>query len=51
MLTRVLQMATKPKITLFVDTVSPFAYAAYHILRVLFPPSPSIISYLILFSC
>lgn len=23
-----------PKITLFVDTVSPFAYEAYHILRV-----------------
>ncbi|KAK0741655.1 thioredoxin-like protein [Apiosordaria backusii] len=26
-------MAAKPKITLFVDTVSPFAYVAYHILR------------------
>ncbi|KAK4190299.1 thioredoxin-like protein [Podospora australis] len=24
---------TKPKITLYVDTVSPFAYEAYHILR------------------
>ncbi|KAK0673483.1 thioredoxin-like protein [Cercophora samala] len=33
MLTRILQMATKPKITLYVDTVSPFAYVAYHILR------------------
>jgi len=24
----------RPKITLFVDTVSPFAYVAYYILRV-----------------
>lgn len=24
----------KPTITLYVDTVSPFAYEAYHILRV-----------------
>jgi len=24
----------RPKITLYVDTVSPFAYEAYHILRV-----------------
>lgn len=24
----------RPKITLYVDTVSPFAYVAYHILRV-----------------
>lgn len=24
----------KPKITLYVDTVSPFAYIGYHILRV-----------------
>ncbi|KAK4180005.1 thioredoxin-like protein [Triangularia setosa] len=33
MLTKFCQMATKPKVTLFVDTVSPFAYAAYHLLR------------------
>ncbi|KAK4205670.1 thioredoxin-like protein [Triangularia verruculosa] len=33
MLTKFLQMAARPKITLYVDTVSPFAYAAYHILR------------------
>ncbi|KAK4226976.1 thioredoxin-like protein [Podospora fimiseda] len=28
-----LKMASKPKITLYVDTVSPFAYEAYHLLR------------------
>jgi hypothetical protein len=28
---------TRPKITLYVDTVSPFAYEAYYILRVCFP--------------
>ncbi len=27
-------MASRPKITLYVDTVSPFAYEAYYILRV-----------------
>lgn len=34
---------TKPKITLYVDIVSPFAYMAYYILRVSPPPglSPS----------
>lgn len=34
---------TKPKITLYVDIVSPFAYMAYYILRVSFRPclSPS----------
>ncbi len=29
----------RPKLTLFVDTVSPFAYLAYRILRVCLPPS------------
>ncbi|KAK4165089.1 thioredoxin-like protein [Cladorrhinum sp. PSN259] len=29
----ILKMAAKPKITLYVDTVSPFAYEAYHLLR------------------
>lgn len=27
-------MVPNPKITLYLDTVSPFAYEAYHILRV-----------------
>jgi hypothetical protein len=27
----------RPKITLYVDTVSPFAYEAYYILRVCVP--------------
>lgn len=32
--------STKPRITLYVDIVSPFAYMAYYILRVSSPTLP-----------